>query len=315
MLRTTSESQTAKIVDFSDKNASLVPKLRSVKARRASSSQQRIQKALRTVAVLQTTLELEQLARLFSREVNSTVAHSSVNYHNEGGSIDLNIGRIARHACTFRLIVEKRELGELTFTRGRPFTEREIALLEFLLSTLAYPLRNALQYKNAFQASLTDPLTGVYNRTVMEAALRRETSLARRHRTRLSLILLDIDELKAVNDQYGHETGDNLIKSVADAVSQSLRETDLLSRFGGDEFAILLSSTGRRGATVLAENIRKKIEGVVCTHADNEIKVTVSMGVASLAKDRERTLFSRADEALYQAKHAGRNCIKVAGAK
>lgn len=316
MLRAISELQTAKTVDFSGKKASLVPKLASFRAHRSGSSQQRLDKALRTVAVLQTTLELEQLTRLFSREVSAIVAHRGIKYRNESGDVDLTVGRSARCSCTFRLIVEKQELGQLTFTRGKPFTQRESALLEFLLSSLVYPLRNALQYKNAFQASLTDPLTGVYNRTVMEAALRRETSLARRHKTPLSFIVLDIDRLKAVNDEYGHEMGDKLIKAVADSVSQSLRKTDLLSRFGGDEFAILLSNTGRRGATVLAENIRKKIAGVVCMFASNAIKVTVTMGVASLTtKDRGQALFSRADEALYEAKRAGRNCIKVAAAK
>ncbi len=302
MLRTTNELGTAKTVDFSG-------------TRTNGSSQRGFDKALRTVAVLQTTLELEQLVKLFAREVGASVPHSSINYSNDEPEIGLTVGRAAKHACTFRLIVEKQNLGQVTFTRGKPFTEKESALLEFLLSSLAYPLRNALQYENAFQASLTDPLTGIYNRTAMEVALRREISLARRHRTPLSLIIMDIDGLKQVNDKYGHATGDQLIKAVVEALCGSLRDTDLVSRYGGDEFTILLNNTAPRGATVLAENIRKKIQSVACQFEDKTINVTVSMGVASLTgRDKHTGLFARADQALYDAKRQGRNCIKVADA-
>lgn len=315
MLRTTNQSGTAKTVDFSEKSAGRLTSTAWLKARSNGGSQRGLDKALRTVAVLQTTLELEQLAKLFSREVAASVPHSSINYSNDEPEIDLTVGRAAKHTCTFRLIVEKQRLGQVTFTRGKPFTRKESALLEFLLSSLAYPLRNALQYENAFQASLTDPLTGIYNRTAMEAALHREISLARRHRTPLSLIIMDIDGLKRLNDRYGHATGDQLIKAVVEAVCGSLRETDLVSRYGGDEFTILLNNTARRGATVLAENIRKKIQSVACQFGDKTINVTVSMGVASLtSRDKYTGLFARADRALYDAKRQGRNCIKVAGA-
>lgn len=311
MLRTTNESGIAKTVDFSGKTAGHITDAAWLKTQ---ASGRGLDKALRTVAILQTTLELEQLAKLFSREVGTSVPHSSINYSNDKPEIDLTVGRTAKHACTYRLIVERRSLGQVTFTRGKPFTEKEGATLEFLLSSLAYPLRNALQYEHAFHASVTDPLTGIYNRAAMEAALRREISLARRHHTPLSLIIMDIDGLKKVNDNYGHTAGDQLIRAVVDAVCGSLRETDLVSRYGGDEFTILLNNTARRGALVLAENVRKKIENVTCQFEDNTIKVTVSMGVASLtSRGKHAGLFVRADQALYEAKRRGRNCIKVAG--
>ncbi len=98
-------------------------------------------------------------------------------------------------------------------------------------------------------------------------------------------------------------------------VCGSLRETDLVSRYGGDEFTILLNNTARRGAAILAENIRKKIQSVACQFEDKTIKATVSMGVASLtSRDQYTGLFARADQALYDAKRQGRNCVKVAGA-
>jgi len=315
MLRTISEAGTAKTISLSGISAGRVTSAAWLKTRPGGSGQRGFVKALTTVAALQTTLELEQLTRLFSREVGASVPHSSINFRSVKSEIDLTVGRTAKQQCTFRLIVERQDLGEVTFTRGKAFTDKESAMLELLLSSLAYPLRNALRYKNAYQASLTDPLTGIYNRAAMESALRREISLARRNHTPLSLIILDIDGLKQVNDKFGHASGDQLIKAVADAVCSSLRETDLVSRYGGDEFTILLNNTAKRGAAVLAENVRKKIQGVVCQFEHAIVKATASIGVASLAcRDKHTDLFARADRALYDAKRQGRNCIKVAGA-
>ena len=315
MVGTTHESRTAKTVDFSGISANRITGAAWLKTRRSGSNEQGLVKALTTIAVLQTTLDLEQLAKLFSREVAASVPHSSINYMSVDFEIDLTVGRTAKHNCTFRLIVEKQDLGQVTFTRGNAFGEKERAMLEFLLSSLAYPLRNALQYEKAFQASLTDPLTGIYNRTAMAAALRREISLARRYHTPLSLIIMDIDGLKLVNDKYGHASGDQLIKAVVDAVCSSLRETDLISRYGGDEFTILLNNTTKRGAAVLAENLRKTIQSMVCQLEGEIVKVTVSIGVASsTGRGKHTDLFTRADHALYDAKRQGRNCIKVARA-
>ena len=311
------QTETAKTIDFSARSIERAATLAWLKPDPREQRQRRpYDTALRTIALLQTTLELNPLLRLYSREVNTTVPHSSIHYRNIGQGVDLRVGRGARYRRTFRVVVEKQDLGRLTFTRGKPFTQRETALLEFLLSSLAYPLRNALQYEDAFQASLTDPLTGVYNRSMLETALHREVSLARRHGVPLSLIILDIDKLKAVNDHYGHETGDRLIKAIAESVAGSLRKTDIFSRFGGDEFVLLLSNTDRQGASVLAETIRKRIGGITRFFDGESIKASVSMGVAALAaRDNDKTFFARADRALYRAKTAGRNCIKVAGAR
>ena len=280
---------------------------------RAGSSRANLDRALRTVAVLQTTLELEPLIRLFAREAAVTVAHSSMTYYNERHQIEQTVGRVAKHILTYRLVIDKTELGHLAFTRGKPFTEKEAAQLKYLLGSLVYPLRNALQYKHVFDASLTDALTGVYNRAGMEMALRREISLSRRHKTPLSLIILDIDGFKQVNDDYGHEVGDELLKLVADAVSHCLRTSDIVCRYGGDEFTILLSNTGLNGAAVLAQHIREKVENTKMLLESHAINVTVSIGIAfSSDSDTNKDLFARADEALYLAKKNGCNQIQLA---
>lgn len=299
-------------VVFSQKDSELVPEPITDASRRSGQNRRGLDMALRMVGVLQTTLEIEQLIKLFSREVSSSVPHSSVTYINTDLDINLTSGRIAKHTRTFELIVENETLGQVTFTRGKPFASRESAMLEYVLCSLVYPLRNALQYKHAFRASMTDPLTGVYNRSVMEAALSREAGLSRRHKTALSLIVLDIDNFKHINDTFGHHTGDELIKAIANTITEDLRKTDMFARYGGDEFTILLSNTNRRGATTLADNLRKKIEA--CSYAVNELEfsVTVSIGISSTMTASKRTdLFLKADEALYQAKREGRNRVHV----
>ena len=301
-------------VIFSQRDSELIPEPKATSsASRRGQNRRGLDQALRTVAVLQTTLEIEQLIKLFSREVSASIPHSSVTFQNEKLDIDVSSGRIAKFPRNFELIVENQTLGQLTFTRGKAFTERESALLEYMLCSLVYPLRNALQYKHAFNASMTDPLTGVYNRKVMETSLGRESGLSRRHKTALSLVLLDIDNFKNINDNYGHEAGDELIKAIAQTISHELRKTDMLARYGGDEFMILLSNTNRRGATTLANNLRKKVESTNYTINDTEFKVTVSIGVSStMTSSKKDDLFSRADEALYQAKREGRNRVNVA---
>lgn len=281
--------------------------------RRSGEHRRGFDRALRTVAVLQTTLELGPLIRLYSREIDSLLSHSSIHFKDKSGNLEATTGRPAKHKITFELLVEKERLGHLTYSRGSAFSEREQALAEYLLCSLVYPLRNVLQYRQALEASQTDPLTGIYNRSVMASALSRETGLSRRHKTSLSLIVLDVDNFKSINDTYGHEFGDELIQQLAGILGDELRKTDLLSRYGGDEFTVLLSNTDDAGAKILATNIRKRIESTQFVIQDQAISVTVSMGIASSRSGTQNEdLFNRADDALYMAKKCGRNRVHLA---
>ena len=241
------------------------------------------------------------------------IPYDSIAYNNLPQNIEILEGKRARHSGNYRLAIGEQWLGELTFTRKKKFTEAESMLIEHLLCSLVYPLRNALMYKQAVEAALKDPLTGVNNRVAMDATLQREVELAHRYGTPLSLIAMDIDHFKRVNDTYGHAIGDYALKTVANAAVASIRSTDILFRYGGEEFVVLLSNTSEEGALCLAERIRKKVQTAkyVCNEA--MIASTVSLGVAFLsARENPPSLLSRADQALYQAKAAGRNCVKLA---
>jgi len=156
--------------------------------------------------------------------------------------------------------------------------------------------------------SVTDPLTGLFNRYHFEATLKREAARCLRYQSRLSLLLLDVDQLKAVNDRWGHPAGDQMLVRVAGAIRDSLRGCDIASRYGGDEFAVILPDTDARAARFVAERICANVGA-----SDASIKVTVSGGLADLSLDAtspsEARLIAAADRALYLAKGRGGNCV------
>lgn len=165
--------------------------------------------------------------------------------------------------------------------------------------------------------SLTDHLTGLYNRRFFQVRFAEELSRAERHRTPVSLLLLDVDRLKDVNDQLGHKGGDEALLAVAQALRSSLRKSDLAARFGGDEFAVLTPLTSADATASLAERIQANLSqetrrrGLPAT-------LTVSMGVAdldSVEEPTEQMLYQAADRVLYEAKAAGRNRSIRAGPK
>jgi diguanylate cyclase (GGDEF)-like protein len=168
-------------------------------------------------------------------------------------------------------------------------------------------------YQNALKMAYTDPLTQVNNRTSFNELMRREMSLAFRHSKNLSLVFLDIDHFKAINDDYGHECGDFALAAVAKCIKSSLlRDSDMIFRFGGEEFVVLLSETDLAGAELVAERIRSTIESHTLSYDMSTINFTVSLGVSTLhADDDAESLLKRADEAMYKAKRNGRNRVET----
>ncbi len=258
---------------------------------------------------LQTTLQLEELIKLFFELTSTDVPYDGLAYEAKPVGIQMEIGHKSMHQCNYQLVIADNKLGAITFFRDHAFSEQDLVQLENLLCALIYPLRNSLLYHQALQSALTDPLTGVKNRASLENAMAREVELAHRHGTGLSVIVLDIDFFKMVNDHFGHAVGDLALCSVAQCVRETIRGTDMLFRYGGEEFVILLSCTKRNGALLLAERIRQAIEGLVFAEPQG-LKLTASLGVTELCtKDTPLALFKRADTALYQAKNNGRNQV------
>jgi len=158
-----------------------------------------------------------------------------------------------------------------------------------------------------------DSLTGLYNRRVILHRLNERIKYVRRYGEELSLIMLDIDHFKKVNDQYGHLIGDGVLEEIAVLVQRNIRGTDDVGRYGGEEFIIILLKTGLSSAVDVAERVRKTIEAVEMKDSEgNVFSVTVSEGVSSYKRaEDERSLISRADDALYRAKENGRNRVEA----
>jgi len=271
-----------------------------------------LSRALELSTALQSTLDVENLMQVFSTEVAKHVPHDSLVYDNAEQDLTVRHGRGGRQSCQYRLLVGGHPLGELTFTRGRRFSEEDCVLLEYMLTTLLYPLRNALLYQQAITKAQQDPLTGVQNRASLDASLHREVHLAQRHNQPLALLVLDVDRFKSINDKFGHLMGDCVLRDIATCASGCIRSSDMLFRYGGEEFVLVLSNTDQDGALKLAERIRHTIERMCCTYGETTLGVTVSLGVACCADgDTDRSLFQRADEALLRAKKAGRNRVEI----
>jgi diguanylate cyclase (GGDEF)-like protein len=161
------------------------------------------------------------------------------------------------------------------------------------------------------RAAQIDPLTGAHNRAAMDCAMKREIELAHRQRNPLSLLVVDIDFFKKINDQYGHIAGDYVLKTLVTCLNDTMRSSDMLFRYGGEEFTLLLSGTDKEGAVKFAERVRRAIANYPFVYNGKEIPITASIGVASLAsRDNAKYLFEKADSALYCAKQSGRNQVQ-----
>jgi len=264
--------------------------------------------AARLPAILQTSLVLEDIISLFHTEMSKVLAHDGLHYQHRGASCDVNIGRRSHHSCNYRLEMNTIWLGELTLTRRKKFTDADTQLLEDFLCKLIYPVRNCLLYREAQAAALQDKLTGLNNRGAFDTSLKREIDLAHRQHTAMSLIVLDIDHFKAVNDTYGHLSGDLALQTLARSITDTMRLSDITFRYGGEEFTLILSNTDLKAAQLVAERLRIAISQLSCNDGKRTFGFTVSLGVAQLNQGESGSeLFDRADHALYQAKKSGRN--------
>ena len=161
--------------------------------------------------------------------------------------------------------------------------------------------------------AMMDDLTGLMNRRAFFIQGAKEISRAQRHRTPLSLLMMDVDEFKTVNDRYGHAAGDRVLQHVSHKIVENVREMDMVARMGGEEFSMLLPGTGAADAVKLAERVRQAIERESCQLDDQSIDVTVSIGVASYNTDTSslEAILREADDSLYRAKYRGRNQVVI----
>ncbi|MBN2406390.1 MAG: GGDEF domain-containing protein [Elusimicrobia bacterium] len=193
------------------------------------------------------------------------------------------------------------------------FSEDDLRLLSIIADLGSIALSNAQYYQKVKELSITDPLTGLYIQKFFKERLGEEIKRSYRSEQTFSLIMADLDRFKQVNDTYGHPVGDVVLREVALGIQKNIRETDMVCRYGGEEFAFLLLKTPKKRGIEIAEKIRKIIQEHKVENNNHKISVTISMGVSNYPEDGSTTeqLIEKADEALYRAKEEGRNKVKT----
>ncbi len=214
------------------------------------------------------------------------------------------------------LILGDEVLGAITLSANKTnaFTESDKRLLVSFAATTTAALRNAQLHAEVQKLAITDSLTGLYNRRGFFEIGRREIQRARRFKHPLSAIMIDVDHFKQINDTYGHIVGDRVLVHLAGSLQKITRSVDILCRYGGDEFAILLPETDLFTATAVAERLRQCAMESSVTIESGQVPFTISLGVSKAVADTQElaSLLESADTALYYAKQRGRNRVEVA---
>jgi diguanylate cyclase (GGDEF)-like protein len=212
------------------------------------------------------------------------------------------------------LIYMGEKLGVVCFESIRPhaFQNEDVSALEAVADIVAAAVKNAYYFERARQLAYLDGLTGIYNRRYFEKQVAAELERASRYGGYLSLVMVDVDHFKRLNDEFGHLLGDEVLRTVASIFGQQLRKSDMVCRYGGEEFAIIAPQTSGKSATEVAEKLRRMVEAF--TFPGVPVNVTISLGVAEYpthGRSRDE-MVAAADSALYEAKGTGRNRVRTA---
>ena len=224
----------------------------------------------------------------------------------------LEVGGHPEHALVVPIQRQGQLMGamELYINQWRELTEDQADLLNGVASQAAMAIRHAQLFEAQEENALTDELTKLPNRRALAQRFLQEMQRARRHKNAIGFLMIDLDHFKQVNDTYGHLNGDAVLHELAQILASTARDSDVCARYGGEEFALILHETSESGAKILAERIRAK---VAASTFPGGLKLTISIGVAATDDAALFTqLMDRADQALYSAKQAGRNQVKVA---
>ena len=197
---------------------------------------------------------------------------------------------------------------------GRSLSSSEVDALQSLARQAATAIENTFLYEEAARLSITDGLTGVWNRRQFDLRAAGEVQRAVRFSESFGVVMVDLDRFKAINDTHGHQTGDAVLVELARRLTEATRDVDLVARFGGEEFVLMLPNTTNAGALIVAEKVRERIGAEPFVVDDLAIDVTVSVGVASYPEHGStvKELVAAADAALYRAKAGGRDRVEAA---
>lgn len=263
-------------------------------------SGQQSQRNLALLEQLQTTLDVKQLINIFAVEVEKYVDFTGLYFKHDAISATARGSIQGKSERQFELKINDSFMGILSYSVNAPISITNFKILTELHQLLINPLNNAIRYHQAMQLAMQDALTQLGNRRSFDEQLKRTMAQASRRHTRVGLILCDLNKFKAINDSFGHVVGDNVLEHFANALRKSVRNTDSLFRFGGDEFAIIVEDACEQSLGVIEHRIYQAMASDALLAKYN---VTSSLGLAFMNRaDTATSFFQRADTELYSQK-------------
>ncbi len=262
---------------------------------------------------------------LFEQRANSSIVervlHSGAPYVNNSYSFELRVpfskdSVFIDSILCYPLVHKGEKIGviELLNKTTGIFTREDQILVEMILNPLAVAIRTVEMFEHSERLTITDDLTKLYNYRYLMTYLEADVKRCLRYKKKVSLLFIDVDGFKRINDTFGHLVGSQALAEMGQVLRRIVRETDVVGRYGGDEFVIVLPETPLNGAMVIAERIRKKVEECEFVAQNLSIRLTVSLGVANCPKHTltAEGRIKKADAAMYRAKELSKNSIKVA---
>lgn len=261
---------------------------------------QQAQRNLALVKQLQTSLDLKKIIDIFAIEVAKYIDFSGLYFKHHDVRATARGSRQAKNERQFELKLNGKFIGILTYAINSPISMTNYKILSELHELLINPINNAICYHQAMQLAMQDSLTGLGNRRSFDEQITRTMAQATRRHTRVGLILADLNKFKAINDTHGHAVGDKVLVHFANALRASVRNSDTIFRFGGDEFALIVEDAVENSLSMIESRIKYAIEHDALLSKYN---VSTSLGRTFMTRaDNAESFFNRADNALYAKK-------------
>jgi len=258
---------------------------------------------------VQTTTDPEVLLRIFLKELEKHLPICTLHFHKNIRLFTEKQDLESVFSLDQSLSVDDNCYGKLGYTFYQTLAPVQVVLLKQLSQLIIYPLFNALKHKNLQRLALKDNLTGLANRNNFELIFEESIDICLVQQTSFSLLIIDLDGFKKINDAFGHKTGDMVLSCFGSILQDCCRDQDRVFRFGGDEFTILLNDPKKSSIAKIANRIQKRVAKNTYL---NKFSLSCSIGSAHYQEnDHSDLLFCRADKALYKAKERGKNCLEL----
>ena len=257
---------------------------------------------------LQSKLDIRSIARQFSTTLSTYIDHSGIQVSTTDAKVVTVEGKTGQYTEVVDLILDEKRFGTVTLMAQQPINQWSAIFFRYLARYLVHPVRNAQLIESLRLQTMTDPLTQTFNRAALEHDLHHEMARSTREGTPFTVVMLDIDHFKRINDRYGHQVGDQVLIELSNHIRGEIRDSDSLYRYGGEEFTLILRNTELEDGVKKVEALLNQCKNQHYSEADPDLRVTLSAGITSWRDhDAHNAMIERADQALYHSKESGRD--------